>query len=92
VASSSQWEHVAWVRSDADARKRYEVRRRRVDGHLGCGCPSYRFSRVVKTCKHLERMVSAVYVAHGDVERATIRVAEESFTVERRIMFRRSAS
>lgn len=48
-----QWDYVTTVASESDRGKTYDIKRRRSDGHLGCGCTSYRFApREDKSCKH----------------------------------------
>jgi hypothetical protein len=88
--AGSNWEHVAWVQSHTNPAKRYEHKRRLTDGHIGCECEAYRFSRGTKTCKHLTESATAVFVpqAGGAVETATITVKAETFSVVRRIFIR----
>ena len=86
---TTQWEHVAFVKSLTDARKRYEIKRRAADGLLGCSCPSWKFSKMVKTCKHIAQMSAAVFTSlTPETETARIVVAEEAFEVVRRIKLR----
>lgn len=90
-----RWEHLADVESDSEIGKTYEIKRSAA-GQVGCECPSYRFKRGEKTCKHLRaylagdqmdaRRAVKPTVVH---ERVRISSGGEMFTVTRRaITFR----
>ena len=96
----AQYEHVAYVRSFTDSRKRYEIKRN-ADGQLSCGCPSWRFAHAPKTCKHIAGMEAATYTPNYSTwngagarpkptERAEFSIGAETFEVIRAIKFRRS--
>jgi len=93
------WVHVGEVESFTDASERYEIKRRVADGHFGCACKGYRFSKGIKTCKHIDawtgrgRVLSVhaipprpVAATHADTE-TRINVRGETFTVRRAISF-----
>ncbi len=48
------WVLLGTVESETTPGVFYDIKRREADGHLGCGCTSYRFAKGIKTCKHLE--------------------------------------
>jgi hypothetical protein len=79
------WEHVGEVASFTNPDERYEIKRRRADGHLGCACLGYRFKKGEKTCKHTQAFALG---RHADVAKpVVVTVAQEQFTVRRAISF-----
>ena len=46
-----RWNYVTTVESESEPGATYDIKER--GGVFGCGCRSYRFSKGVKTCKHL---------------------------------------
>ena len=50
----NHWEHVADADSESEPGKSYEIKRHTRTGAFACGCMAYRFSKGVKTCKHLQ--------------------------------------
>jgi len=82
------WEHVGDVASFTDPSETYEIKRRRVDGHLGCACPGYRFKKGEKICKHIEAFALGRYDAEAAyMKPVVVTVAQEQFTVRRAISF-----
>ncbi len=53
------WAHVATVASESEPGKRWEIKKRRSDGALGCACPAFRFKHGDKTCKHIRAYLQA---------------------------------
>lgn len=47
------WTHVAFVASLTEDDLEYEIKRHD-DGHLGCACHAYVFSKTKEPCKHIE--------------------------------------
>lgn len=64
------WSHLAYVESDSDIGKRYEIKRRD-DGAYGCDCTAFKFSPgrvgLGKSCKHLRAFLQA-----GQAESVTV--------------------
>lgn len=95
-----KWQHVATVNSMTEPGKQYEIKRQPRGGAYGCGCTAFRFARGThKTCKHLQAflggeaalgtMDATVRAAAVAVDRQTVSVGGETFTVRRRaIVFR----
>ncbi len=83
-----RWEHVAYVESENDNGE-YEIKRHPNTGALGCTCGSYRFSKGVKTCKHLVAYHAGdalhIFGRHGGT--SSIKVAEDTYTFKRGISF-----
>ena len=84
-----RWEHVADIESDSEIWKTYEIKRS--DGRYGCECPSYRFVRGEKTCKHIRAYLTGNEEDHRRAltptvvhERVRISSGGEMFTVTRR--------
>lgn len=92
-----QWDFVCSVESHTEQGVFYDVKRRQHDGHLGCGCGSYRFApKEDKTCKHLKALGAALLqtggltnylaqpVQHETVVTLQKAASTETFTVRRR--------
>lgn len=92
-----KWTKVATVESDSERGKTYDIKRHPTSGAFGCGCTAYRFSRGVKTCKHLQALglARSVFPAARPVEHFNrppetverVQLAGETFTVRRAITF-----
>jgi hypothetical protein len=48
------WDHVAYIDSDSDPGREWELKRHVSTGTIGCSCPSYRFKKGDKTCRHID--------------------------------------
>lgn len=87
---SAQWDHVAFVASDSEPTRAYEIKRRRADGHIGCSCTAYRFARSEhKTCKHVGAYRSALVgfdrqSTPRQTPRERVSVGAEVYTITRR--------
>ncbi len=82
-------EHVSTVASETFPDKTYDIHR--LHGQLVCDCGSFRFSRLPKSCKHLEAYLAgetmdALRAVKPTVRQETVRVKvkDETFTVHRR--------
>ena len=51
------WHYVADVESDSEPGVKHVIKRREVDGHVGCDCLAYRFKKGEKTCKHVQALL-----------------------------------
>jgi hypothetical protein len=90
MAKPPIWEHVAYVWSDSQPGKEYEVKRHRTTGALGCSCPAYRFVKGEKTCKHIEAYARVNFTRDSTplkCPRPSVSVGGETFTIRRAITF-----
>ena len=67
------WEHVTYVASDSDPCAEYEIKRRTSDGQVGCSCMAYRFSKGVKSCKHMQAFLCSVVNANRPTPASVVR-------------------
>ena len=63
----SPWVHVADIASETEPGLKYAIKRHTGTGLIGCGCPSWIFSRGVKTCKHVESLTGVFTAAAGRI-------------------------
>lgn len=86
---ASRWTHVAFIESDSEPGRKWEVKRHISTGRLGCECPKYRFMRGEKSCHHLDAVRASDLPAKAvrdtvRAERVRVKVANETYTVTRR--------
>lgn len=82
--SKPTWDHVTFAASESEPGVYHEIKRRREDGHLGCGCLAYRFKRGEKTCKHLRAYDKSNSEYRPDQIERVVQIDGERFTFSRR--------